>query len=176
MTQPIPDLTIAVESPSQEETFALIVALNLEICQLYPGEDPHPYIPLGVQLAGGVFLAARLGGRAVGCVGLRPMPDRPGVAEVKRMYVVPDLRSRHIGERLMMALEGQAVSLGYHTLILETGAFQPDAIRLYERIGYQPTPCWGNYEDEAESRCYRKALAPPAWRQSAAGSPSGGEG
>ena len=61
-----------------------------------------------------------------------------GVAEIKRMYVVPDARRQGLGRRLLEELEEKARELGYARIRLDTGARQPHAQAMYERAGYHP--------------------------------------
>lgn len=63
-----------------------------------------------------------------------------GVAEIKRMYVVPDARSRGHARRLLTGLEDAARRLGYGTVRLDTGPRQPHAKVLYESAGYVEIP------------------------------------
>ncbi len=106
----------------------------------------------------GSFLVARLDGRPVGCGALRAVLDRPGIAEVKRMYVAPEARGRGVARALLAALEADARRLGYRGLILETGTRQPEAMALYESSGWAPVPRYGAYRAFASSRCYAKDL------------------
>jgi len=107
------------------------------------GEDPDRtdkrHSPLTAEEfgpPGGTFLVARVGGRAVGCVGLRQLD--PGVAEVKRLFVEPELRRQGVARVLMDELEHAAPLLGYHHLVLETGGLQPEAVALYRSSGWTP--------------------------------------
>jgi putative acetyltransferase len=106
---------------------------------------------------GSAFLIAWVGGRPVGCGALRPMA--PGVAEVKRMYVEPDVRGRGIARQLLAALERRAAELGYVGLRLETGLRQVSAMRLYESAGYERIANYGPYLSNPLSACYEKRLA-----------------
>ena len=78
-----------------------------------------------------------------------------GVAEVKRMFVRPQARSRGVAGELLAALESAAYGLGYRTARLDTGPKQVHAIRLYEKAGFariepyndNPFACfWGEKE------------------------------
>ncbi|GAA3760685.1 GNAT family N-acetyltransferase [Salinactinospora qingdaonensis] len=97
-------------------------------------------------------------GQALGCGALRGLD--PGAAEVKRMYVVPSWRGRRLGEHLLRRLETVAVESGATRMLLETGARQPESIRLYERCGYRRVANFGPYVDRAGSLCYERALVP----------------
>jgi GNAT superfamily N-acetyltransferase len=102
------------------------------------------------------FLVARRDGRPVGCAALRPMDDE--AAEVRRMYVAPWVRRQGIGRRLLTALEQAASEFGYHTLRLETGNRQPEAIALYESYGFRRIPPYGCHVDDPLSICFEKRI------------------
>lgn len=104
-----------------------------------------------------VFLVARdEHGRAVGCGGLRML--EAGSAEIKRMYVTPAARGSGVAVALLRELEEAARVRKVRTLVLETGTAQPDAMRFYEREGYQVIPNFGPYVGSDLSRCYRREL------------------
>jgi GNAT superfamily N-acetyltransferase len=139
---------------------ALIAALDAEMDERYP--DPSQRHPtLGAeQVADGVgmFVVAWQGDVAVGCGALRTIEAR--VAELKRMFVVPEARGAGIGGEIVLALLAEAQRLGIARVVLETGVRQQEAMRLYERHGFQPIPCWGEYIASQEtSRCYALDLS-----------------
>ena len=70
------------------------------------------------------------------------------MAEIKRMYVVPEARGRGLGRRLLEALEETARELGYARIRLDTGARQPHARAMYEAAGYHPIE---NYNGNAQA-------------------------
>ncbi len=84
--------------------------------------------------------------------------DEDGSAEIKRMYVAPDVRGRRLAAQILSHLEALARDFGYARVVLETGTLQPEAIRLYERSGYQRIPCYGSYADDGYSVCFGKVL------------------
>src|ERR1700704_1148567 len=79
-------------------------------------------------------------------------------AEVKRMYVEPELRKRGVAKEILDHLEGVASTLGAHRLVLETGIYQEEAIGLYLRAGVKQVDCWGEYATAPTSVCYQKTL------------------
>ncbi|AHM61055.1 acetyltransferase, N-acetylglutamate synthase [Flammeovirgaceae bacterium 311] len=81
-----------------------------------------------------------------------------GVAEVKRMFVLANQRRMRIASQLLKELEQWAAELNYHTLILETGQAQPEAIALYRKSGYQQIPNYGQYAGVENSVCMKKTL------------------
>ncbi|WBB74954.1 GNAT family N-acetyltransferase [Micromonospora sp. WMMD1128] len=102
------------------------------------------------------YLAAVVGGRAVGCGGLQTLD--PDTGELKRMYVRPAYRGRGIARQLLLALEELAFRQGHRTVCLETGVYLPAAIALYRSAGYQPVPVYGEYVDNPHSVCFAKHL------------------
>jgi putative acetyltransferase len=85
---------------------------------------------------GGAFLVARTSSDAppIGGVGLRPVDEWTG--EIKRLWVDPGCRGSGTARTLMALAEATARELGYRALRLETGARQPEAIALYDSIGW----------------------------------------
>lgn len=74
------------------------------------------------------------GGTLVGVAGLRTL--EPGVAEVKRMYVVPEYRGRRVGSQLLDRLLEEAAHREAGTVRLDTVRFMADAQRLYRSRGF----------------------------------------
>ncbi|TIH40931.1 GNAT family N-acetyltransferase [Subtercola vilae] len=104
-----------------------------------------------------IFLVARdASGAAVGCGALRLLGR--GEAEIKRMFVTQSARGTGVSTAILRALEDEARGLGLHTLKLETGPAQPDAVRFYEREGYRPIAKFGYYVDSAGSLCFARSL------------------
>ena len=72
--------------------------------------------------------------------GTSPVPLPPGWAWVRGVGVAPSARRAGVGRALMSysaAHSGDATALSLHTM-----DFMPDAVRLYERLGYQRAPEW----------------------------------
>ena len=82
----------------------------------------------------GAYYLVEVDGAAVGMGVLRRCAD--GVAEVKRMYVRPDQRGRRLGATILAQLVGDARSLGYDRVRLETAKFMTAAHRTYEAAGF----------------------------------------
>lgn len=133
---------------------ALRAAQRAEIEGRYgPDSEPGP-APTAGDIA--YFVVARAAGTPAGCGALRQLDE--GSAEIKRMYVVPDMRGQGVSVAVLQALESYALDRGWLTLKLETGYKQPDAIRFYERSGYTRIPNFGHYAGEEGSLCFSKEL------------------
>jgi len=83
----------------------------------------------------GLFLVASLRQKPVGCGGLKFHADAP--AELKRMWVAPEVRGLGVGRRLLHELERHAREAGVTVLRLETNGTLVEAIALYRQSGYQ---------------------------------------
>lgn len=94
---------------------------------------------------------------AVACGAFKPFDET--AVEIKRMFVRPEFRGQRIAEQILAALEGWASEIGMTSCVLETGYKQPEAIRLYERNGYERIPNYGQYIGVENSVCMRKALS-----------------
>jgi ribosomal protein S18 acetylase RimI-like enzyme len=79
-------------------------------------------------------------------------------AELKRMYVRPQFRGLGLARQMLGHLAGYARSHGVRLLRLETGIHQKDAIRLYEGMGFQRIPPFGEYREDPLSRFYEKQI------------------
>jgi GNAT superfamily N-acetyltransferase len=86
----------------------------------------------------GAFVVVREDGRPVAGGGIRRLA--PDVCEIKRMYVVPEARGRGHGRRVLEALEGVAVRLGYRRARLDTAQSMTIAMAMYESAGYRAIP------------------------------------
>jgi putative acetyltransferase len=150
-------VTIAVESPLQDEVRVLIAALNATLLELTPPE--HCYHMTVEEMAEPhttVFIA-REDGRAIACGALRRHGG--GIAEVKRMYTVPAVQGRGIGGQILANIEDLARREGVERLVLETGDRHPAAWRVYERGGFNRCGAVLDYPDTSWSVFYEKALA-----------------
>lgn len=84
---------------------------------------------------GGHIFMAYAGAEPVGCVALIPMDD--GVFELSKMAVSPQCRGQGIGRRMLEHAIAQARIIGARSLFLGSSTKLPDAIHLYESVGFR---------------------------------------
>jgi GNAT superfamily N-acetyltransferase len=90
---------------------------------------------LNILRSGGHIFMAVIGEAAVGCCALLPM--EPEGFELAKMAVSEDLRGKGIGRKLIECAITQARMLGASRLYLETNRKLPNAIHLYESVGFE---------------------------------------
>lgn len=130
-------------------------AHHAELTARYGTDDSEPGVkPTASSVI--VFLIAYVDGVPAGCGGLRELDN--GGLEIKRMYVTPAQRGTGVAIAVLKGLEEWARAQSATELVLETGTAQPDAIRFYEREGYNRIESFGDYVGEPLSVCYSKAL------------------
>lgn len=93
---------------------------------------------------------------AVGCGAFKEY--EPTVAEIKRMFVLPEKRGKGIASTVLNALEIWAKEKGFQHAILETSNQLTNAISLYQKSGYEVIPNYGQYIDVESSVCMKKIL------------------
>jgi len=91
---------------------------------------------------------------AVGCGAFKEYSA--GAAEIKRMFVRPENRGRGIAGKILTELETWAKELNFSECVLETGLKQPEAVRLYQKSGYEVIPNYGQYVGVENSVCMKK--------------------
>ncbi|WP_026923362.1 GNAT family N-acetyltransferase [Glycomyces arizonensis] len=92
---------------------------------------------------GDFFVAFDADGEPAGCGGWRAHEDDD--AEMKRVYVRETSRRRGLARLLVAAVEASAAEAGRKRVVLETGPRQPEAIAMYEALGYRPVTPFGYY-------------------------------
>jgi len=95
-------------------------------------------------------------GKPVGCGCYKRFDDQ--TVEMKRMFVLPEMRGKQLAARMLQELERWALEEGNTGAVLETGHKQVEAIRLYKVAGYSLIENYGQYIGMEESICFRKEL------------------
>ncbi|KJL22574.1 Mycothiol acetyltransferase [Microbacterium oxydans] len=93
--------------------------------------------------AGHRVRVAQLGESVVGVVVLSVSDD---VAEIKRLWAVPEVRGRGVGSALLDAALHDARDLGTARVRLSVWDWRTGPVRLYESRGFQRVPSWDDRE------------------------------
>ncbi len=133
----------------------LVTLLDRELHQR-DGEEHAFYAQFNTIDAIAHVIVAYAEDKAIGCGAIKFFAE--DTTEVKRMFVHADYRSRGVASLVLKELETWAQELRFMVCVLETGKRQPEAIRLYEKNGYVPTPNYGQYIGVENSVCFRKEI------------------
>ncbi|SFV31120.1 putative acetyltransferase [Devosia crocina] len=152
-------ISIAVETPLQDDVRALVAQLNDHLLPLSPLE--FQFKMTVEQMADSdttLFVARDDEGRAVGMGALKA--HGPELGEVKRMYTVPEVRGQRVGRQLLDAIVALARQRQMATVMLETGTGDgmAEAHRLYTRYGFVPRGPFLDYPDSAWSAFFELRL------------------
>ena len=156
-------ITVAVESPLQDEVRVLIAELNASLFARTPPQYcSHMTVDQMADTTTTVFIARTMvaadKGPAVGCGALKRHGG--GIAEVKRMYTRPSLTGRGVGGRILDRIEALARREGTRRLVLETGGAGYEAAhRVYERAGFARCGPVLDYPDTSYSVFFDKILS-----------------
>jgi len=146
---------ITRESPESPDARRLIGELDAILTPLYPAESRHGYAVEKLVREGVHFFVLRVEGEPAACGGIQ---FYDGWGELKRMYVRPALRGRGLGRAILVHLEIHARDAGCRVLRLETGIHQPEAIGLYQSVGFKRIPPFPPYRDDPLSLFFEKRL------------------
>ena len=149
-------MIINTETPNQPEVRDMLARLDAYCAALYPAESNHLLDIASLMQGDVLFLVARdVDGAAVGCAAL---VNKQHYGEVKRMFVDERRRGLGTGRKLLEHLVMFARMSGLSVLRLETGIHQPEAIGLYERLGFARRAPFGEYRDDPLSLFMEKRL------------------
>jgi putative acetyltransferase len=140
---------VAADAP---DALALAAVQQSELAS----QNPADHVPYALH-DDFEFVVLDLAGVPAACGGLQPLS--PGLAEIKRMYVVPDARGQGLSRLVLAAIEDRARDLGIRWLRLETALFFTAAVELYRSSGYAPIPAYGEYIGDPISYCMERQLS-----------------
>lgn len=152
-----PQLVIVPENPTSAAVQELIAELDCYLEALYPPESRHGLNIAALQDQSVTLFIARINEKLIGCGAIKL--HTPGYAEVKRMYVRPDYRGKGVAREILKQLEVFAKQANIHTLRLETGIYQQEAIALYQKCGFIPIPPFGDYQPDPLCLFFEKRVA-----------------
>ena len=81
-------------------------------------------------------------GKLAGCIGLKKIDEIN--CEMKRLYVRPQFRGRHIGNILIQQIINDAKEIGYQYMLLDTLPFLESALHMYQKFGFYEIECYND--------------------------------
>ncbi|RDC56922.1 N-acetyltransferase [Pedobacter chinensis] len=149
------DLTL-IRTNSDHADFRQLVFLLDEELAVRDGDEHAFYAQYNKVDAIKEVVVAYQNEHPVGCGAIKSFSET--AVEVKRMFVHPGHRKKGIAAKILHELENWTKELGFSECVLETGKKQPEAISLYQKVGYQITPNYGQYIGIDNSVCMARPL------------------
>ncbi|GAB4367396.1 MAG: GNAT family N-acetyltransferase [Elainellaceae cyanobacterium] len=87
---------------------------------------------------GGEFWVIEQEGKLVGTAAYYPIARGQNAVEIRKMYLLPQVRGQGLGRYLLQLLEETIAAKGFAQIWIETATVLKEAVKLYESSGYQP--------------------------------------
>ena len=87
---------------------------------------------------GGEFWIIAHSDKIVGTAGYYPVSRGNNAVEIRKMYLLPEVRGQGLGTFLLKQLEDAIAERHFSEIWIETASVLTEAVQLYERNGYQP--------------------------------------
>ncbi|MEO6609303.1 MAG: GNAT family N-acetyltransferase [Aestuariivirga sp.] len=146
---------IEISRADPRDFVTFLEASDAYAASLYPAESNHMLDVETLCQPQMNFFGAFVDGTAKGCGGFWTHQD---YVEIKRVFIDPSARGLGLSKALMQVIENAARDLGFRIARLETGIHQPEALGLYEKLGYKYREPFGDYLLDPLSVFMEKAL------------------
>lgn len=107
---------------------------------------------------GGEFWVVTVDEALVGTGAYYPIHRGENAVEIRKMYLLPQVRGKGLGKFLLNQLEATITARGFKQIWVETASVLKAAVALYEQSGYQPA---AGVETDRCDRVYVKLLSVP---------------
>lgn len=104
---------------------------------------------------GGEFWVIEKDSKIVGTAAYQPISRGQNAVEIRKMYLLPQVRGQGLGRYLLVQLEKAIAIKDYQEIWIETASVLAKAVKLYERNGYQPA---NGVETKRCDLVYRKKI------------------
>ncbi len=114
------------------------------------------FMPYNLSEMVEAVLIVRFGEKPVACAGYKRYSETD--AEIKRVWVEPEYRGRHIAAEMMRMLEERIAVQGFERAILQTRESMTAAVRLYLGLDYRKIENYPPYDKLDGAVCFAKKL------------------
>ncbi len=90
------------------------------------------------QNQGGEFWVVERQSKLVATAAYYPIKRGNNAVEIRKMYLLPEVRGQGLGTFLLKELEKRIAEGGFNQIWIETATVLKEAVILYEKNGYQP--------------------------------------
>lgn len=104
---------------------------------------------------GGEFWVVERQGQIVGTAAYYPIARGNRAVEIRKMYLLPEVRGKGLGKYLLEQLENEIAAKAFKEIWIETASILKEAVLLYENSAYLRTT---GVETQRCDRVYMKSL------------------
>ncbi len=87
---------------------------------------------------GGEFWVVEIQSKIIGTAAYYPIARGHNAVEIRKMYLLPQVRGKGLGKYLLQKLELAIAKKNYQEIWIETASVLVEAVKLYENNGYKP--------------------------------------
>jgi putative acetyltransferase len=159
-SKPPPDVIVLRVSAHEPGLDRLIRLSDEYMATLYPPDSNYLESLAALAEPNVALFGGYAGGDLAACVAVKLLSEDLPFAEVKRLFVVAEHRGKGLAKLLMRHVESYVTDVGVSVVRLETGVEQPEALGLYESLGYSLRPPFGVHGTDPLSVFMEKRLSP----------------
>lgn len=133
--------------PNRDDVRGILSASDDYMYSLYPPETNNLESEDSLMKENVHLVGAFVRGALAGIGAVKMMDDEGEYGEIKRMFVLDSYRGLGISRQIMDALHHYLKHNGVRVARLEAGVSQPEALGLYQTLGYRVRPPYGQYQE-----------------------------
>ena len=144
---------------NDSDVLSLVAKSDEYLSTLYPPESNHAE-PLDALVGeDSAFFAGYICGQLAACGAVKLFEDDTTYGEIKRVFVQEEQRGKRLATAVIRHLEEYLSDSGVMVVRLEAGPLQPEALRLYRKLGYTERGPFGSYRTDPLSVFMEKKLS-----------------
>lgn len=138
-------MKITAIDPHSKHARDLLALSDDYLAALYPAESIHLANATGLSDPSSLFLGMADGQNMIGCGLVKIIEGDIPYGELKRVFIKEAYRGQGLSRKLIGALEDHLIENAVWWVKLETGIYQPEALGLYQSLGYTERGPYGVY-------------------------------
>jgi putative acetyltransferase len=138
-------MKITVLDPYSQQAQDLLTLSDDYLAALYPAESIHLASATDLSDSSSLFLGMADGQNMIGCGSVKIIEGDIRYGELKRVFIKEAYRGHGLSKQLISALEAYLIKNSVWWVRLEAGIYQPEALGLYQSLGYIEREPYGAY-------------------------------
>lgn len=151
-------MKITTLDPHSRHAQDLLILSDDYLAALYPAESIHLASATDLSDPSSLFLGMADGKKLIGCGSVKIIEGDIQYGELKRVFIKEAYRGQGLSRQLISTLENYLIEHSVWWARLETGIHQPEALGLYQHMGYKRREPFGAYSADPLSIFMEKCL------------------